>query len=94
MTGENHIMYLSTLFLSELQNGAAYAIQKCNDEFLNRLAPADVIPSLLSDATQCFCDEIMALWDVYRDYHTEILIELPVIQAMGTIRAARKQSRQ
>ena len=89
MTGENHIMYLSTLFLSELQNGAACAIQKCNDEFLNRLAPADVIPSLLSDAAQGFCDEIMALWDVFKDYKDEVLLDLPVINAMNSVRTAR-----
>lgn len=94
MTGENQAMYLSTLFLSELGNGAGYAIQKCNDEFLNRLAPAkDSTPSVLPDAAESSCDEIMALWDVYRDYEMEILVDLPVIRAMRTICAARKQGR-
>ena len=91
-------MYLSTLFLSEIENGAEYAIVKCNEEFLKRLATVqDDIASLKTDSAEkgypltCQCDEIMALWDVFKEFEEEILVDLPIIHAMKAICAAREQ---
>ena len=81
-------MYLSTLFLSELENGAERALLKCNEEFVKRLAAVqDHISSLLDAAG----DEIMALWDVCKDYEGELFLDLPVTRAMRTVCTRREQ---
>lgn len=91
-------MYLSIIFLSEIENGAESAIQKCNVEFLKRFgAFQQQLSSVAADTfKEVFgsnqCDEIMALWDVYRDFQEEIRADLPVIRAMNTIRTARGQA--
>ena len=61
-------MYLSTIFLSEIENGAERATLKCNEEFLKRLtAVQDYAASFLKDSDDkvfhcnAQCDEIMAL---------------------------------
>lgn len=90
-------MYLSTLFLSEIENGAEPAIAKCNEEFLKRLGAIQdyISSSFINDSSEKMfqlnsqCDEIMALWDVFRDFKDEIFIDLPIIKAMNTIRATR-----
>ena len=89
-------MYLSTIFLSEIENGAERATLKCNEEFLKRLtAVQDYSASFLKDsANKVFhcnvqCDEIMALWDVFKDFKDEVLLDLPVINAMNSVRTAR-----
>lgn len=88
----NVTMYLSTLFLSEIENGAEYAIVKCNEEFIKRSAPAQEDISSVYPAT-CQFDEILALWDVFKEFEGEICIDLPIIQAMKTICAARERKR-
>ena len=93
-------MYLSTLFLSEIENGAQYAIVRCNEEFLSRFATAQdyLASSFLTDASEkvrqgnYLYDEIIALWDVFKEFKEEISIDLPVIQAMNTICAARRRA--
>ena len=89
-------MYLSTLFLTEIKNGAELAIVKCNEEYIKRLGMIqDYISSFSMDSSEKIfqfsnqCDEIMALWDVFKDFKDEIFIDLPVIKAMNTIYAAR-----
>lgn len=89
-------MYLSTLFLTEIENGAEHAISKCNEEFSRRFASIqDSKRSFVSDSKEkaslltSQCDEMMALWDVFQEFEAEIMINLPIIQAMKTIRAAR-----
>lgn len=91
-------MYLSTIFLSEIENGAERATLKCNEEFLKRLtAVQDYVASFLKDSAgkvfhcNAQCDEIMALWDVFKDFKDEVLLDLPVINAMNSVRAARGQ---
>lgn len=93
-------MYLSTLFLSEIENGAEYAIAKCNEEFLTRLATIqDDISSFVKGSTEDVfpatsqCDEILALWDVFKEFEEEIRVDLPIIHAMKTICAARERRR-
>lgn len=94
-------MYLSTLFLSELENGAKHAITKCNEEFIKRMGTIQdyISSSFRIDSSEKVyqvnnqCDEIMALWDVFKDFKDEIFTDLPVIKAMNTIRAARSQGR-
>lgn len=93
---ENTKMYLSTLFLSEIDNGAEHAIRKCNEEFMNRF---DIIRDHISSADSSEkvfqfnseCDEIMALWDVFKDFKDEVFMDLPVIKAMNTVCAARSR---
>lgn len=94
-------MYLSTLFLSEIENGAEHAIVKCNEEFTKRLGTIqDYISSFIPDSSDKVfqfnnqCDEIMALWDVFKDFENEIIIDLPIIETMNTLRAARVQVRE
>ena len=89
-------MFLSTLFLSEIENGAEYAIAKCNDEYMKRLASiqnglsAIVAGSKEKEAEiSDLWDEMMALWDVFYEFEVEILIILPIINVMNTIRTAR-----
>lgn len=89
-------MYLSTIFLSEIENGAERATLKCNEEFLKRLtAVQDYAASFLKDSDDkvfhcnAQCDEIMALWDVFKDFKDEVLLDLPVIHAMNSVRTAR-----
>ena len=96
----NVTMYLSTLFLSEIENGAEYAIAKCNEEFLKRLATIqDDISSFVKDSAEDVfpatsqCDEILALWDVFKEFEEEIRVDLPIIHAMKTICAARERRR-
>lgn len=96
----NVTMYLSTLFLSEIKNGAEYAIVKCNEEFLKRLATIqdDKSSFIMGSTEDVFpatsqCDEILALWDVFKEFEGEICIDLPIIQAMKTICAARERKR-
>ena len=91
-------MYLSTLFLSEIDNGADQAIIKCNEEFITRLGTfQEYISSFIMDPSEKVfqfnsqCDEIMALWDVFKDFEDEIFIDLPIIKAMKTICAARSK---
>lgn len=91
-------MYLSTLFLSELENGAEHAITRCNEEFIKRYGTAQgyissciVISSEHVLQSNSQCDEIMALWDVFKDFKDEIFMDLPVIQAMNTTCAARSR---
>ena len=81
-------MYLSTLFLSELENGAERALAKCNEEYVKRLISVqDHISSFLDTAD----DEIMALWDVCKDFEGEIVFDLPVTRAMRTVCTRREQ---
>ena len=40
-------MYLSTVFLSEIDNGVEHAITKCNEEFLRRFG---TIQNYISDS--------------------------------------------
>lgn len=83
-------MYLSTLFLSEIDNGAEQAILKCNEEYVNRMGSIqNYISSEKMFQSSSQSDEIMALWDVYKDFKDEIYMDLPVIQAMNIICAAR-----
>ena len=93
-------MYLSTLFLSEMENGIEHAVIKCNDEFVRRF---ETIQDYLSASirTDSFgkviqmnsqCDEMMAFWDVFKDFKDEIFMDLPIIKAMHTVRAARGRS--
>lgn len=91
-------MYLSTIFLSEIENGAERATLKCNEEFLKRLtAVQDYVASFLKDSAgkvfhcNAQCDEIMALWDVFKDFKDEVHLDLPVINAMNSVRVARGQ---
>lgn len=91
-------MYLSTLFLSEIENGVQQAIAKCNEEFLSRSLQNHITSKLNSSADRKFlrsalCDEIVALWDVFQDYQADIPAQLPVITAMNTVCAARVQSK-
>lgn len=96
---EEKIMYLSTVFLTEIDNGAENAIRKCNEEFLKRFGTLQDYLSL-SFVKDCFgkvlqincqCDEMMALWDVYKDFKDEIFLDLPVIEAMNTTCAIRNE---
>ena len=94
-------MYLSTLFLSEIENGVEHAIMKCNEEFLRRFgAIQDYIPfSFITDAAGKVLqinrqgDEMMALWDVFKDFKDEIFMDLSVIKAMNTTCAVRNELR-
>ena len=86
-------MYLSTIFLSEIENGAERATLKSNEEFLKRLtAVQDYAASFLKDSDDkvfncnAQCDEIMALWDVFKDFKDEVLLDLPVINAKNSVR--------
>ena len=79
-------MYLSSLFLSELRNGAPQAIHKCNEAFLLR-PDRQGLPQEESSR-----DELMALWDVCRDYLEELSPELPVLRAIDARRGLRGSS--
>lgn len=87
-------MYLSTLFLNKLNNGALYAINKCNEEFLRRFSiyqhtisnffARDSLGNIIHTNKQG--DELMALWDVFKDFKEEIIYEnLAVIEVMNEI---------
>lgn len=89
-------MFLSTLFLSEIENGAEYAIAKCNDEFMKRSTSIqNGLSAIVAGSTEKEAeisdqwDEMMALWDVFHEFEAEILINLPIINVMNTIRTAR-----
>ena len=94
-------MYLSTLFLSNLENGITHAISECNKEFVRRFGDMEDYLSEFfvknsSDNTlliNSHGDEIMALWDVFKDFKDEIIIDLPIMKAMNTIRAVRDELR-
>lgn len=89
-------MYLSTLFLSEIENGAEQAITKCNEAFLIRFAPIQEFLSYIKAGrlSQFLlqCDEMMALWDVFQEFEADLRMNLPIISAMKSIRAARGKS--
>ena len=93
-------MYLSTLFLSEMETGIEHAVIKCNEEFIRRFG---TFQDHLSDADRTDssgeifymdrqCDEMIAFWDVFKDFKDEIFMDLPIIKAMYTVRAARGRS--
>ena len=92
-------MYLSTVFLSEIDNGVEHAITKCNEEFIRRFGTIQdyISDSIITDFSgETFlvdskCDEVMALWDVFKDFKDEIFIDLPVIKAMDTTRTVRDE---
>ena len=90
-------MYLSTLFLSEIEKGADSAIRKCNEAFLTRFGafqqPSSAADALKESFQSSQCDEIMALWDVCREFLEELPLDLPIIRAMNTIRTARGQAK-
>lgn len=91
-------MYLSTLFLNKIKYGAEKAITACNREFLRRFGDIQdyVSDFLAEDASDDVFrmsrqrDELMALWDVFKDFEEELVhVKLPVIRAMNGIRAIR-----
>ena len=90
-------MYLSTLFLSNLENGITHAISECNKEFENRFEEIeDYISKFFtrnsSDTLQMNChgDELMALWDVFKDFIDEVESNnFPIIKAMNEVREIR-----
>ena len=91
-------MYLSTLFLSNLENGITHAISECNKEFENRFGEIeDYISKFFtrnsSDNTlriNSHGDELMALWDVFKDFKDEIeSTDFPIIKAMNGVREIR-----
>ena len=91
-------MYLSTLFLSNLENGITHAISECNKEFENRFGEIeDYISKFFtrnsSDNTlriNSHGDELMALWDVFKDFEDKIeSTDFPIIKAMYGVRAIR-----
>ena len=91
-------MYLSTLFLSEMENGAEHAITKCNEEFLRRFGTIQdyISASVITDSSgkvikiNSQCDEMMALWDVFKDFKDEIeSTDFPIINAMYGVREIR-----
>ena len=92
-------MYLSTIFLSDIDNGVEHAITKCNEEFLKRFGSIQdyISASITTDFSgkvlqmNCQCDEIMALWDVFKDFKDEIFLSLPVIEAMKRTRDVRNE---
>ena len=92
-------MYLSTLFLSELENGAEYAITKCNEEFVRRFGTVQdyLSVSLVTDSfgrplqINSHCDEVMALWDVFKDFKDEMIMDLSIINVMNKIRTIRDE---
>ena len=90
-------MYLSTLFLSNLENGITHAISECNKEFVKRFGDMEDYLSEFftrnsSDTLQmnCYGDELMALWDVFKDFKDEIeSTDFPIIKAMNGVREIR-----
>ena len=91
-------MYLSTLFLSEMENGITHAISECNNEFVKRFGDMeDYISEFFvknsSDNTlkmNCYGDELMALWDVFKDFKDEVESNnFPIIDAMNNVREIR-----
>ena len=91
-------MYLSTLFLSEMENGAEHAITKCNEEFLRRFGTIQdyISASVITDSSgkvikiNSQCDEMMALWDVFKDFKDEVESNnFPIIDAMNGVREIR-----
>lgn len=88
-------MYLSTLFLSEIENGAQSAIVKCNEEFLKRSETAQEETSSAETMAPAACqfDEILALWDVFKEFEEEIRMDLPIIRAMKETCTARERKR-
>lgn len=91
-------MYLSTLFLSNLENGITHAISECNNEFVKRFGDMeDYISEFFeknsSDNTlliNSHGDELMALWDVFKDFKDEIeSTDFPIIKAMNGVREVR-----
>ena len=95
-------MYLSTLFLSEMENGAEHAITKCNEEFIRRFGTIQdyISTAFITDPSgkaiqlNSQCDEMMALWDVFKDFKDEIFIDLPIMKAMNTVRTVRDEMRE
>lgn len=93
-------MYLSTLFLIKIEKGVIHAISKCNEEFLKRFgAVKDYIPVFFDlDSSGKVLginnegNELMALWDVFKDFKNDIAqIDLPVIRAMDLIHTVRNE---
>ena len=91
-------MYLSTLFLSNLENGITHAISECNKEFENRFGEIeDYISKFFtrnsSDNTlriNSHGDELMSLWDVFKDFEDKIeSTDFPIIKAMNGVREIR-----
>ena len=91
-------MYLSTLFLSNLENGITHAISECNNEFVKRFGDMeDYISEFFvknsSDNTlliNSHGDELMALWDVFKDFKDEVESNnFPIIDAMNNVREIR-----
>lgn len=95
-------MYLSTLFLNKLDDGVSHAIKKCNEEFLRRFSTyqhnisnffvLDSLGNIIHANKQG--DELMALWDVFKDFKDEIISEnLAVIEAMNELLDVRNSVR-
>lgn len=91
-------MYLSTLFLSKIESGITYAVSECNKEFESRFGEKeDYISKFFtqnsSDNTlliNSHGDELMALWDVFKDFKDEIeSTDFPIIKAMNGVREIR-----
>lgn len=95
-------MYLSTLFLTEIENGVLQAITKCNEEFLKRFSiyQNNISNFFKLDSTgkvlylNAYGDELMALWDVFKDFKDEISSEnLVIIEVMNAIKEIRDGKR-
>ena len=89
-------MYLSTLFLSNLENGITHAISECNNEFVKRFGDIeDYFSKFFTQNSNTLHpnsqgDEIMALWDVFKDFKDEIeSTDFPIIKAMNGVREIR-----
>lgn len=91
-------MYLSTLFLDKLEYGATIAITECNKEFIERFSEKQDYTStfFIRDSSNDTLlmnvqgDELMALWDVFKDFKDETAsVNLPIIKAMDEIRSIR-----
>ena len=91
-------MYLSTLFLSKMENGITHAISECNNEFEKRFGEIEDYISIFFTRssssntlqTNSHGDELMALWDVFKDYEDEIESnDFPIIDAMNKVREIR-----
>ena len=91
-------MYLSTLFLSNLENGITHAISECNKEFVRWFGDmedylSEFFEKNSSDNTlliNSHGDELMALWDVFKDFKDEVESNnFPIIDAMNNVREIR-----
>lgn len=94
-------MYLSTLFLSKIEYGALQTITLCNDEFLRRFSSIqhDISNFFVLDSQDNFLhtnsngDELIALWDVCKDFEEIHMINLPVLNVMHKIHTIRDSMR-